>query len=117
MQKQYGLTAQGEALPKFRHQTHSSLTKWLPLTPQTIKGKPVNTVSARELHAFLNVGRDFSTWIQDRIAEYGFVEEVDYTVADTLRSPNSGSSKSRPQRLTKAQKQPDERSWVGGCHD
>ncbi|MEL3925766.1 antA/AntB antirepressor family protein [Aeromonas enteropelogenes] len=99
MQKQYGLTAQGEALPKFRHQTHSSLTKWLPLTPQTIKGKPVNTVSARELHAFLNVGRDFSTWIQDRIAEYGFVEEVDYTVADTLRSPNSGSSKARPQRL------------------
>lgn len=113
MQKQYGLTAQGEALPKFRHQTHSSLTKW----SQTIEGKQVNTVSARELHAFLKVGRDFSTWIQDRIAEYGFVAEVDYTDAETLRSPNSGSSKSRPQRLTKAQKQPDERSRVGGCHD
>lgn len=68
MQKQYGLTAQGEALPKFRHPTHSSLGKWLPLT-------------------------------QHAIAEYEFVEEVDYTVAETLRSPNSGSSKARPQRL------------------
>ena len=27
-------------------------------------------VSARELHQFLEVGRDFSTWVKNRIEEY-----------------------------------------------
>lgn len=31
-------------------------------------------VSARELHQFLEIGRDFSTWIKGRIEEYGFIE-------------------------------------------
>nr|WP_279452841.1 antA/AntB antirepressor family protein [Aeromonas veronii] len=57
-----------------------SLAKWLPLTSQYIEGKAVQTVNARELHSFLKVGRDFSNWIKDRIAEYGFVEGVDYVV-------------------------------------
>ena len=37
-------------------------------------------VSARELHEFLEVGRDFSTWIKDRINKYGFEEGVDFIV-------------------------------------
>jgi anti-repressor protein len=36
------------------------------------------TVSARELHASLEVGRDFSNWIKDRIEKYGFAEGKDY---------------------------------------
>lgn len=36
------------------------------------------TVNARELHAFLGVGKDFSNWIKDRIEQYGFVSEVDF---------------------------------------
>ena len=35
-------------------------------------------VSARELHEFLEVKRDFSTWIKDRINKYGFEEGVDF---------------------------------------
>ena len=35
-------------------------------------------VSARELHQFLEVGRDFSNWIKDRISKYGFREGKDY---------------------------------------
>ena len=31
-------------------------------------------VLARELHQFLEVGRDFSTWIKGRIEEYSFIE-------------------------------------------
>ncbi|MGL5090250.1 MAG: antA/AntB antirepressor family protein [Aeromonas sobria] len=99
MKKQYGLTAQGEALPKLSQQAQLSLAKWLPLTKWDIGGMQVNTVSARELHDFLKLGRDFSTWIQDRIADYEFVEGADYTVVETLSSPNSGSSKARPQRV------------------
>lgn len=35
-------------------------------------------VNARDLHAFLESKRDFSTWIKDRIKSYDFVEGVDY---------------------------------------
>lgn len=35
--------------------------------------------NARDLHASLQVGRDFSNWIKDRIEQYGFVEGEDYS--------------------------------------
>lgn len=38
------------------------------------------TVNARELHEFLEVGRDFSNWIKDRIEKYGFEEGIDYVL-------------------------------------
>jgi len=38
------------------------------------------TVSARELHAFLGVGKDFSSWIKDRIESFGFLENQDFIV-------------------------------------
>jgi len=37
------------------------------------------TVNARELHTFLNVGRDFNTWIKERIKKYGFEEDIDFS--------------------------------------
>jgi phage anti-repressor protein len=48
-------------------------------------------VNARDLHEALGVGRDFSTWIKGRIAEYGFVEGEDYHL------PESGEVVNRPQ--------------------
>ena len=45
---------------------------------QTISDQEVNAVSAKELHKLLGVGRDFSTWIKDRISKYGFEENVDF---------------------------------------
>ena len=48
---------------------------------QTINGNAVETVSARELHTFLEAGRDFSTWIKNRISEYDFVEHQDFITA------------------------------------
>jgi len=38
----------------------------------------VKTTNARDLHGFLNIGRDFTTWIKARLDRYGFVENVDY---------------------------------------
>lgn len=35
-------------------------------------------VNARELHSFLGVGKDFTTWMKDRIKKYGFEEGFDY---------------------------------------
>ena len=40
-------------------------------------------VDARELHDFLEVGRDFTRWIKDRIEKYGFYEESDYALTLT----------------------------------
>jgi len=33
-----------------------------------------------EAHLFLEVRRDFSTWIKSRIEEYGFIENQDYSL-------------------------------------
>ncbi|MBN6742789.1 antA/AntB antirepressor family protein [Acidithiobacillus sp. MC6.1] len=37
------------------------------LEQQEINGEVEQTVNARELHTFLEVGKDFSNWIKDRI--------------------------------------------------
>ena len=42
-------------------------------------------VSARDLHASLSIGRDFSTWIKERIEKYEFIEGKDF-------SPKMGKS-------------------------
>jgi anti-repressor protein len=52
----------------------------VPVTQSIINGETVPTVSARELHVFLEVGKDFSTWIKERIAQYGFIENQDFVV-------------------------------------
>ena len=37
-------------------------------------------VDARDLHVFLELGRDFSTWINDRIEKFQLVEGKDFEV-------------------------------------
>lgn len=51
---------------------------------QTLVGDDtVNSVNARDLHAFLGVGKDFSTWIKDQIETFGFIEHTDFEVLET----------------------------------
>ena len=50
----------------------------IPLQLQTIDGNAVETVSARELHSFLESKQDFSNWIKNRIEQYDFVENQDF---------------------------------------
>lgn len=50
------------------------------ITCQQVGREQVATINARELHAFLEVGRDFSNWIKDRIEQYGFLEDQDFTL-------------------------------------
>jgi anti-repressor protein len=63
----------------------------IPLTTQQIGDDTIQTVNARELHAFLEVGKDFSTWINTRIQQYGFVENQDYVIGfPNLENQNTG---------------------------
>ena len=45
-----------------------------------IGGHATNSVDARELWLFLGVGKDYTTWIKDRIAKYNFAEHADFEV-------------------------------------
>ncbi len=73
------------------------LHELVPISNGYIGNQSVSLVSAKRLHAFLCVGRDFTSWIKGRIGQYGFVASVDYIVVENLSSPKRGSSKSRQQ--------------------
>lgn len=50
------------------------------VTNKDVGNVNVQTVNARELHSYLEVGKEFSHWIKDRIEMYGFVENEDYVL-------------------------------------
>lgn len=52
----------------------------LPITDRMINDEVVKTVDARTMHEFLQVGKDFTTWIKARIEQYGFVQDQDFLV-------------------------------------
>lgn len=59
----------------------------------------VQTTDASDLYRFLEVGRDFTTWVKGRLTKYGFVENIDYVKVQDLSSPVSGSAKARSQKV------------------
>ena len=54
------------------------MNELIKLQPQTINGNAVETVNARELHAFLEVRSKFADWIKNRISEYDFTVNQDF---------------------------------------
>ena len=53
--------------------------------------KGIETVNARDLWKFLEVGKDFSTWIKDKIEKYEFVKGEDFiTVHKNGERTNTG---------------------------
>lgn len=54
-------------------------TDLVPVFTGTLAGTSVQLCNARDLHASLGVGRDFTNWIKSRIEEYGFIEGEDYS--------------------------------------
>ena len=61
-------------------------SKIVAVTFSVVAGERVNTVNARELHAFLGVGKVFAAWIKDRISQYDFVENRDFVCFPILES-------------------------------
>lgn len=70
----------GLAVPHRNWSTTVTTTDLVPVFAGTLAGQPAQLCNARDLHAALEVGRDFSTWIKDRLAEYAFAEGEDFSV-------------------------------------
>lgn len=56
----------------------NSTTQLIPVFNGELEGRAQQLCDARDLHAFLGVGRFFSHWIKERIDQYGFVEGEDF---------------------------------------
>lgn len=52
--------------------------KLIPVFAGKINNQSIQLADARLLHSFLEVGKDFSNWIKDRIKQYDFSENTDY---------------------------------------
>ena len=56
-----------------------------------VGGEQIQTVNARDLHAFLEVKSDFRNWIKNRISDFGFVENQDFiSFGKNLAKPQGG---------------------------
>ncbi len=62
----------------------------LKIETRQIGEEAINAVSARDLHGFLEVGKDFTNWIKDRIDQYGFTENKDFVCSPELASKGRG---------------------------
>lgn len=78
---------------------NSGATALIPVFNGTMADAPVQLCDARTLHTFLQVKRDFTTWIKARIRKFGFVLGLDFITITNLSSPNLGSAKARAQKL------------------
>ena len=65
----------------------------VPVIPGHIGGRETNIVSAKALHKALGVGKDFSTWITDRISPLG-------TITQSIKQFPQIWGKARMARLT-----------------
>lgn len=65
-----------------------------------IGGEAVQTVNARDLHAFLQNGDKFTGWIKDRIDRYGFAEGTDFVSFSEISEKPRGGRPTKEYALT-----------------
>lgn len=63
--------------------TDNDFAAIVPIISGQIGGRETNIASAKALHKAMGVGRDYSTWLAERIKEYGFEQGVDYVIFDS----------------------------------
>ncbi len=72
----------------------------IPISEQTVGQEIVQTVNARELHAFLEVGKKFADWITERINKYNLVENQNFVCFPILGSKGRGGHNRKDYHLT-----------------
>ncbi|MDO9205610.1 antA/AntB antirepressor family protein [Methylotenera sp.] len=65
----------------------------IPVFTGILQNDSVQLCNARDLHTFLQIRKDFSTWIKDRIHQYGFIEREDYS---PILGNRSGGTPGKP---------------------
>ncbi|KJU81863.1 anti-repressor protein [Candidatus Magnetobacterium bavaricum] len=58
----------------------STIARALQFRTSRMGSESIQTVNAKNLHAWLGVGKDYSTWLKGRIEKYQFVKNQDYVV-------------------------------------
>ncbi|GJI89903.1 antA/AntB antirepressor family protein [Duganella hordei] len=66
------------------HQPESAIAKQIPIGTSTIDGATVQTTNARDLYAFLKIGKDFSNWIKMQIVQARLVEARDFVSSPSM---------------------------------
>ncbi|CNI49673.1 AntA/AntB antirepressor domain-containing protein [Yersinia similis] len=74
----------------------------IPVFNGTISNETTLLCDARDLHAFLGIGKVFAAWITSRIAEYGFTENQDYILLSQIgkQTPGRGGHNRKDYHLT-----------------
>lgn len=70
------------------------------ITATDMSGETVQTVNARDLHGFLEVGKDFSNWIKAQIERARLVEGRDYLTYEDVAQLPSGAKHRKEYALT-----------------
>ena len=80
-------------------ETDLEIARLLPIQTTNLDQADIPTVNARDLHAFLEVRKDFSNWIKDRIDRFGFVENQDFVCSPILASKDQPAGRGGHNRL------------------
>ena len=67
------------------------MNELIKIESKEIGNELVQTVNARDLHTFLEVGKDFSTWIKNRLDTLGSIENEDYLLTKIGEQLPSGT--------------------------
>lgn len=100
----------GEDLAQSEFRSQHNFAELIPVISGQIGGRETSVVSAKALHKALGVGRDYSTWISERIKDYGFELGVDYVVFDSPVSGNQSAKNNQPQNEWTTKRGGDRRS-------
>lgn len=52
------------------------------------------------MHSYLGIGKDFATWVKDRIEQYDFLENQDFVCSLVLGSKGRGGHNAKDYHLT-----------------
>ncbi|MFA6311417.1 MAG: phage antirepressor KilAC domain-containing protein [Sterolibacterium sp.] len=75
-------------LPEDSHQTMAAVL--IPIENRRVGTEQVPTVSAQSLYAWLECRQDFAAWIDERIARFGFVRDVDFVPHEANETRSEG---------------------------
>lgn len=75
-------------------------TDLVPVFTGIIQNQSVQLCNARDLHKFLESRQDFSNWIKNRIEQYGFIVDEDYSINLSNRSDGRAGKRRTEYHLT-----------------